>query len=1188
MDAERWKRVDDLLQSALQVPADQQAEFLRHACAGDTELLEEVRSLLTAHRKVGSFLEPPAIDDANALTQTSVPGAISVPLRALTGQILSHYRVLGQLGRGGMGIIYQAEDIKLGRRVAMKFLPAEVTTDRTAFERLQREARAASALDHPNICSIYELGEHDGQPFIVMQLLDGETLREWIEHASKRNEHARLSRAIDIAIQITHGLEAAHHKNIIHRDIKPANIFVTTRGEVKILDFGLAKVMEDPKEQEVHGDLTADETATVEGSELTLTRTGTKMGTAFYMSPEQIRGEKVDARSDLFSLGLVLFEMVTGRRAFTGYTGSVVHDAVLHGTPVPARQLNPVVSSGVERILERSLEKDRERRYQSAQEFRADLERLGLRRSPSLVKVGAGIAIGIAILLVVLGMNVGGLRDRILPRSAKDSAGQVKQRPAVAVLGFKNLSGRDNEAWISTALSEMLDAQLSAGQQLRVVSSEDVARMKIDLSLPAADSYGRDTLQKIRSHLGSDLIVLGSYLDTGKDAGGKIRVDVRLQDTRAGETIAVISRDGNEAGLPELATQSGTGLRQKLGIADVSAAEATQVAAAAPASQEATRLYAEGLAKLHAFDALAARNLLEKAIAADPNHALSHAALADAWSQLGYDTKAEEEAKKAFDLSANLTREQHLSVEGRYREFAHDFPGAIEIYRTLWNFFPDNLDYALRLAASQNKAGHPKDSLDTIGQMRALPKPASDDARIDMAEAWAQNAAGNFSAFQKAAATAEAKAEKAGSRMLQAQATAAEGFAWDRLGDLDKAAKKTLDARDLAANAGNPMVLARAIRQYGIVQYDKGNFAGARSAYEEALKTFRKIGAGIQIGETSVSLGNVDYDQGRLEDARLHYEAALSIHRQIGAEPATIGSDVGSIANVMDGLGDLVGATRMQEQSLQGFRDGGDQRGEGDVLNNLGNVLVERGELKEAMVDYDLAEAIAEKTGYKEGHAADLEGPVSIFFDRDQLSQAREREEQVIALKKEVGDAVQVAQSQAGLARIALEQDKPAEAEALVRGASPQFEQQTMAAAGGQTAALLARILLAQKKIEDAKTAANNAMALAEHTSDRSTHLMATLALAEVNAKSGKDAEAAKALQSVVNEARRDGYVQFEFEARLDLAQLELRSNRDSGRKRLQQLQEDARRKEFLLIARKARTELERDLSHGYRLSGRD
>jgi serine/threonine protein kinase/tetratricopeptide (TPR) repeat protein len=1177
MKAERWNRIDELFQSALQLPAEKQDAFLRQQCGGDSELLAEVRSLLTSDRRAGSFLESPACSPGDMPTQTADPASIGMTFRSMVGETVSHYRVLSRIGSGGMGVVYEAEDTKLRRRVAMKFLPGEVASDRTAFDRLQREARSASALDHPNICSIYELGEHDGQPFIVMQLLEGETLRQWIERTSKVDKRSQLHGAIDLAIQITRGLEAAHQKKIIHRDIKPENIFVTVRGEVKILDFGLAKVMEPQLEPDVQSDLTADHAAHGEAA-LTLTRTGAKMGTAFYMSPEQIRGENLDARSDLFSLGLVLFEMVTGRRPFRGSTGAAVHDAVLHGSPVPVRQLNAAVPAGVESVIRRSLEKDRDRRYQSARELQADLERLNLRHSPALSGISARIAAGFLLLaLVALGANVGGLRDRVFRRLVpNDTARQLTRRTAVAVLGFKNLSGRDDEAWISTALSEMLEAQLSAGQQLRVVSNEDVARMKVDLSLPAADSYGRDTLQKIRTHLGADIVVLGSYLDTGKDSGGKIRVDVRLQDARQGETIAVISRDGNESSLPELVTQSGAGLRQKLGIADVSTTEASQVAASTSASPEATRLYAEGLTKLQGYEAMAARDLLEKAIAADPNYALSHAALAQAWSQLGYDKKAEEEGKKAFDLSASLTREQHLSVEGRYREFAHDFPAAIEIYRTLRNFFPDNLDYALRLESSQRKAGHPRDSLDTIAQMRTLPKPLSDDARIDMEEASSQSDAGNFSASQQAAAAAAAKAKAQGSRMLQVQATEADAFAWDRLGDLNKAAQKSLEGRDLAATSGNRRLLGRASRTYGIILYDKGDLVGARGAFEQALKIFQEIGNGIEMGSAAVSVGNVYYDQGKLEEAKRYYERALRVHQDIGAAPNDIGSDVGSIANVMDNLGDLAGATRMQEQSLQGFRDGGDQRGESTTLLNLGSVLVERGELSQATADYEQSDVITQKIGYKNGRAAALDGTAQIFMIRDQLSQARAREEQALALRREVGDSVQIAQSQIALATIAIEQGKPAEAEAMIRVATPQFERQTMATSASQSAALLARVLLAQSKLGDAEAAAANALALAEHTSDRSTHLMASLAAAEVNARRGKEPAATKAFESVLSESVRDGYKEFEFEARLDLGRLELRSSRASGRQRLEKLKEDATQKDFRLIARKAREEIDR------------
>jgi serine/threonine protein kinase len=299
----------------------------------------------------------------------------------LIGKRVSHYRVLEVLGGGGMGLIYKAEDIKLGRRVALKFLPHELSENSLALSRFEREARAASALDHPNICAIHEFGEHQGQPFIVMPLLEGRTLREMIENtvATTTGSQSSLEKTslpyktiLDLALQIASGLKAAHEKGIVHRDIKPANIFVTNRGEAKILDFGVAKVLEADSPHEA--DSTGDAKQPPVDSDLSLTRTGIALGTASYMSPEQIRGEKLDARTDLFSLGLVLYEMATGKQAFGGVTAESVRAAILHGSPVPARELSPRIPPKLEEIIDKSLEKDRDRRYQSASAIYADLE----------------------------------------------------------------------------------------------------------------------------------------------------------------------------------------------------------------------------------------------------------------------------------------------------------------------------------------------------------------------------------------------------------------------------------------------------------------------------------------------------------------------------------------------------------------------------------------------------------------------------------------------------------------------------------------------------------------------------------------------------------------------------------------------------------------------------------------------
>jgi serine/threonine protein kinase len=323
----------------------------------------------------------------------------------LIGKKVSHYRVLGIVGGGGMGVVYAAEDIKLGRRVALKFLPDELADDPISMERFEREARAASTLNHPNICTIHEVEEHEGQSFIVMELLEGETLRDFISantpsgNSNGAIEDLPVTRCVDIALQISNGLAAAHERGIIHRDIKPANIFLTNEGRVKILDFGLAKLQDVDVNEEGSTTSRNDTSNFRSDPHPTLTRAGLAIGTAGYMSPEQVHGEPLDIRTDIFSFGLVLYEMVTGRRAFTGETAPMLHAAILERTPDPVRELNPTIPSQLAKIVDRALEKDRAARYQTASEMRADLEGL-LRETPKrhfLRRAAAAIAVFLVV-----------------------------------------------------------------------------------------------------------------------------------------------------------------------------------------------------------------------------------------------------------------------------------------------------------------------------------------------------------------------------------------------------------------------------------------------------------------------------------------------------------------------------------------------------------------------------------------------------------------------------------------------------------------------------------------------------------------------------------------------------------------------------------------------------------------------
>jgi eukaryotic-like serine/threonine-protein kinase len=364
-----------------------------------------------------------------SLSAVGPPSKPEPPAVNLSGKRVSHYRVLEIMGGGGMGVVYKAEDLKLGRRVAVKFLPEELSKDAKALERFEREARAASALDHPNICTIHEFGEHDGQPFLVMPLLEGQTLRERIAAGAALQTDTLL----DIAIQIAYGLDAAHQKGIIHRDIKPANIFITNRGEAKLLDFGLAKLTpagENPVVLQPLETLRHAEMPTMSAGSLSLTRTGMALGTAAYMSPEQVRGEKLDARTDLFSFGLVLYEMATRQQAFSGETAAVLHDAILNRTPTPAQKLNPEIPSKLEEIISKALEKDRERRYQSASEMGTDLQRLP--RSMDSGGRSTRRLLAIAALFALLVMSVGIFWFMKRQTSSRPGLPELKQRQLTA------------------------------------------------------------------------------------------------------------------------------------------------------------------------------------------------------------------------------------------------------------------------------------------------------------------------------------------------------------------------------------------------------------------------------------------------------------------------------------------------------------------------------------------------------------------------------------------------------------------------------------------------------------------------------------------------------------------------------------------------------------------------------------
>ena len=1070
-----------------------------------------------------------------------------------------------------MGVVYRAHDEQLERDVALKVLTPGTLANDTARQRFRREALALAKLNHPNIETVYEFGSEDGVDFLVMELITGIGL-----HYKLANGALPEKEVLRLGSQLADGLEAAHAQGIIHRDLKPGNLHITKEDRLKILDFGLAQWIP-----------TNDQDTLA----VTVTKAQEVTGTLPYMAPEQLRGQRADQRTDIYSAGAVLYEMATGKRPHLQTSGPQLISAILERPLAPPSSHNPLITPALESIIVKALDKDPNRRYQSARELQIDLERLSSGLTPVVrrprINRRWGLLAAAAVLIVApLALNIGAIRSWLFhgakqgqPAAARNEAttvastnavSTIKARRSVAVLGFKNLSGKPDEAWISTALAEMLSTELAAGEQVRTIPGENIARMKFDLSLADAESFGQDSLAKIRSHLNTDLIVVGSYLAMGKAGGNKIRLDFRLQDTVAGETIASVSQTGTEDELLDLVSRSGTEIRRKLGIGQVSDSDSSRVRASLPSNAEAARYYSEGLAQLQVLNALAARDLLVKAVKADPKHAPTHAALAEAWSALGYDSRAAAEASRALELSESLSREERLFVEGRYHEFSREWPKAIEIYRTLVGFFPDNLEYGLRLAASQAAGGSGKDALATIESLHKLPAPENDDARIDLAEANAAAAIGDFKRSEAAAARAVTKGRAQGTQLVVAQARSRQGWAMERLGQSNDAAAALAEAQRLFTAAGDRMGAASALQSVGHLLYDKGDFAQARTAYENCLAVFRTLGNQARVAASLNNLGNVYYDQGDLVHARQYYEQTIDAYREID-EKSGLAGGLGNLANVLDSMGNLPEALKMQQAGLAAFREIGDQRGTASTLSNLGNLLVEMGNLPAAQEKYEEALKLHDQTGYKRGMAFALSGLGDVLTQRGDLAQARQRAQQAADIRRDLGEQLNSAVSQTQLANIALEEGHAAESEGLIRTALAEFEKEKLSDNQAVAQSILALIMLKQSRVEVALKTADRAVSLSRQSGDRQARFNAELANAKALAASGKSAEGLSRLEAVLVEAKKYGYLIYEYQARLALGEAEVKSGKAAaGRARLAALEQDARRTGFVLMARKA------------------
>jgi serine/threonine protein kinase len=795
--------------------------------------------LMVPVERVEPLEDLPKIEPARHLPENGSPR--QSPNTGLIGKRISHFRVLEVIGGGGMGVVYKAEDLKLGRPVALKFLPEELAGDPVSLKRFEREAQTASSLNHPNICTIFGIEEFEGQPIIVMELLEGETLRDRL--AAPGSNKMALDQLLEIALQTSSGLKAAHAKGIVHRDVKPANIFLTRYGQAKILDFGLAKLASIEQGTEIISTEDADIPSTgsdqplVEtgaersnGIHIHLTHTGIAIGTAGYMSPEQVRKEKLDARTDLFSFGLILYEMATGRRAFAGETAAVIHEAVLNRAPILLDESGSAIPRGLGAVIAKALEKDRSRRYQSVAEMQLDLERLRSEIHPGRRRLGKWFAAAAFLIAVAVGIWTYRYYRNRVTLSADDS------------IVIADVSNQTSNPVFDDALKRALFISLEQTPYLNVLEADKVSENLRLLNLPADAKITPEVARQVCLRTNSKLIIASSIVDVGN----RFRIELNAITCHGDRSIARVQEDADQQSeIVHVLGVSAVQLRRKLGEPAASLARFnTPLELAASPSPEAIQQLEEGYRHHVALDLPGAIQHYQRAIELDLDFGLAYAALGAAFGASHQFSLQVAALKKAYELRNRMTELSRAHIEDLYySNVTGEQEKAFSVLLQWEQTFQSDFIVHNNLAVCLNALGQPDRAADESREAaRLLPTPWS-------YRTWM---------FDSITANRLEEAKAVFDEALQRK--------FDRTDMHDDRALVAFLQEDKPAmeeqwrwGEGKPFA-DRLIFERSRVKTFYGQFAAARPLTEQAV---------VLAGKTDAASGNADYDDGEeaLEEA---------------------------------------------------------------------------------------------------------------------------------------------------------------------------------------------------------------------------------------------------------------------------------------------------------------------------------